>query len=52
MRTASDRSAATAARPGSDSVRTTIPAFVVKKMGLVVGDALEWDVGDEDGRRA
>ena len=44
------RSAVSTARPGTTSVRTTIPAFVAKKLGLASGDILEWDLDKTDGQ--
>ena len=44
MKIESDRSVVSTARPGSDSVRTTIPTFIVRKMRLASGDVLEWDL--------
>lgn len=33
----------------SRSMRTTIPAFVVKQMGLIEGDHLDWELDKNDG---
>ena len=45
----SNQSKVSAARPESISVRTTIPTFIAKKMGLDVGNTLEWDLDKTDG---
>lgn len=40
----SDESTVSQARPESISMRTTIPAFIAKKLNLEVGDVLSWDI--------
>lgn len=51
MKIKSDRSVVSTARPGSASVRTTIPTFIVLKMDLARGDELVWDVTHDGGER-
>ena len=38
-----------AAGVGNASVRTTIPAFIAKTMGLSVGSVLDWKLDKTDG---
>ena len=38
----------TAARPGAESLRTTIPVWVVRHLGLTKKDRLDWWL-DKDG---
>ena len=48
-RVGSNQSKVSVARPKSISVRTTIPAFIAKKMDLGIGDTLDWDLDKTDG---
>ena len=40
---------ATAAHSSSESLRTTIPAHVTKKLGIARMDVLVWDIDKVDG---
>lgn len=44
-----DRTRVSAANPDHTSVRTTIPAFVARRMGLTVGSVLDWEIDKVDG---
>ena len=46
----SNETRVTGASPESISIRTTIPLFVAKQIGLNVGDTLEWSL-DKDGEK-
>lgn len=39
-----ERTKVTIARPGSKSLKTTIPEFIVKNMNIRLGDELEWNI--------
>ena len=41
--------AVTPVRPDADSLRTTIPAWVVKHMKLTKGDRLDWTLDKKGG---
>ena len=49
-RLASRQTKVTKAKPETTSVRTTIPAHIVDKLGLDAGDTLDWDIDKIDGR--
>jgi len=40
----------TRARPGSPSLRTTVPIFIIRQFGLKEGDRLEWRLEVLDGK--
>lgn len=42
--------AISSARSASDSLRTTIPVFVVSQLNLTTKDQLEWKVDKVDGK--
>lgn len=44
-----DRTRVSAANPGNVSVRTTIPAFIARRMDLKVGSVLDWSLDKVDG---
>ena len=48
-RMSGDRTRVSAANPDNISVRTTIPAFIARRMGLNVGSVLDWDLDKVDG---
>ncbi len=43
-RTKGDRTKLVAAKTKSDSLRTTVPSFIVKAMELDEGDSLSWKI--------
>ena len=45
-----DKTKVSTARPGSASVRTTIPAHVAVQMDLEAGDVLTWKLDKARGR--
>jgi bifunctional DNA-binding transcriptional regulator/antitoxin component of YhaV-PrlF toxin-antitoxin module len=47
-----EKSTIAKANSKSPSVRTTVPQSIAKKLGLAVGDVLEWDVVRDDGRES
>lgn len=44
-----ERTILTKATPKSNSLRTTVPIFIVKQFGLNEGDILDWELGVVDG---
>ena len=44
-----ERTILTKATPKSNSLRTTVPIFIVKQFGLNEGDMLDWELGVVDG---
>ncbi|GAB6102289.1 hypothetical protein JCM16138_15120 [Thermococcus atlanticus] len=40
-----ERTTLTKATPRSNSLRTTVPIFIVKQFGLNEGDMLDWELG-------
>ena len=48
-RMSGDRTRVSSANPDNASVRTTIPAFIAKKLGLAAGSVLDWDLDKVDG---
>lgn len=44
-----ERTILTKATPKSNSLRTTVPIFIVKQFGLGEGDMLDWEIGVVDG---
>jgi len=47
---AGELSTLTKARPGSDSLRTTVPIGVAKQFKLNEGDQLDWTIEARDGK--
>lgn len=44
-----ERTILTKATPKSNSLRTTVPIFIVKQFGLNEGDMLDWELAVVDG---
>ena len=44
-----ERTILTKVTPKSNSLRTTVPIFIVKQFDLNEGDMLEWELGVVDG---
>ncbi len=45
-----ERTTLTKATSKSNSLRTTVPIFIVKQFGLNEGDMLDWELGVFDGK--
>ena len=45
-----DKTSLTKAASNSPSLRTTVPATIVKQFGLVEGDQLEWELQAQESK--
>ncbi|MDE0267396.1 MAG: hypothetical protein OXK17_10385 [Thaumarchaeota archaeon] len=50
VRTPSNQTKVSRAKPETTSVRTTIPAHIAAKLDLNVGDDLDWDIDKINGK--